>query len=96
MKIDWEIGVNQSDAIEFKETSRFENGRTYHFECNENALKPVLDRLGNYFEVEHEITSRESEVASLKEMFVARRAFSKYLGTSVDVLGGNLKLIKKM
>ncbi|QIG72859.1 DNA polymerase A domain-containing protein [Rhizobium phage RHph_Y65] len=97
MKIDWEIGVNQSDAIEFKETSRFDEGRgrTYHFECNENAMMPVFDRLKNYFDIEYEVTSRETERASLKEMFVARRAFSKYLGTDVTVVGGNLKLVKK-
>lgn len=95
MKIDMEIGVRQSDAIEFKELSRSENTREYHFECERHSLQPVIDRMLYHFDVQHEITEESEDLSSLDEMFQPRRAFSKYQGTNIIKIGGRMTLTKK-
>lgn len=96
MRIDLEIGANQSDAIEFKEIYRSEDGKTRKFEFSgiERAIKPAFDILAKHFKVTYSVNKIKKNIPSMKELFISRRAFSRYLGIEVDIHSGELELTK--
>ena len=90
VKIDWELGVHQDGMMELHEEKRDEKSRTYKFHCNERTVTKIMDLLKTNFKVEYEITKKSSEMESLMELFITKRAFSRYLGTERTDVSGNL------
>lgn len=91
--IDWELGVDQNRTIELKETSRPTNfERHFEFSGTQAAFDAVVARLGTQYKVDYEITKTKSKYNTMMELFITRRAFSKYLGETISSVSGNLKL----
>ena len=98
VKIDWEVGNSQSDTFELKLLNKADDDseRTFEFSCNDRAYEPTLTKLRKFFDLEVVLSKRESKLQPLAEMWVVRRAFSKYLGEYVDAIKGTITLKKKL
>lgn len=91
--IDWELGVDQNRTIELDETSRPSDiERHFKFSGTQQAFDAVMDRLKTKFKVDYEITKTKDKYNTMMELFITRRAFSKYLGETISSVSGNLKL----
>ena len=90
--IDWEIGVHQNFMMKL---SAQDDG-TYKFHCAEETLPQIVERMETFFDVEYEITKREEEYQSLKDLFINKGAFSKYFGTNVAECRGNMSFSEKI
>ena len=71
------------------------NKRSYKFSAEKPTLDVVFARLRSYFDVQYEITKTKTKYSSLEEMFIPKKAFSKYLGTEKTIVSGHVTLSKK-
>lgn len=91
--IDWELGVDQNRTIELSETARHSlTSREFTFSGTQHSFDAVMERLKTKYTVDYEITKTKSKYNTMMELFITRRAFSRYLGETIDSVSGNLKL----
>lgn len=91
--IDWELGVDQNRTIELAETKRESPTiREFTFSGTQYAFDAVIERLRHKYKVDFETTTTKSKYNTMMELFITRRAFSKYLGETVTSVSGNLRL----
>lgn len=91
--IDWELGVDQNRTIELAETKRESSFiREFTFSGTQDAFDAVIERLRPKYKIDFETTKTKSKYNTMMELFITRRAFSKYLGETVTSVSGNLRL----
>jgi hypothetical protein len=90
--IDWEIGIHQNFTMELEKKGE----NTYHFSCPTPTFELIIDRMKTHFDVEYEISKTKDNYSSLTELFLTRRAFSRYLGETVSQYEGTLTLTEKL
>lgn len=87
--IDWEVGIHQNFMMELEKKDE----GYYHFTCPKNTFEDIVERLRKRFTVSYEITGEEDGVESLSDLFLTKRAFSRYLGEKVTSYEGMLKIV---
>lgn len=90
--IDWELGTDLANMIEFKEISRSNKSRLFEFKGRGTNFDDVVQRLSSHYTVKYKVTDHESEYNSMQELFVARRAFSRYVGVNIPTVKGYMRL----
>lgn len=93
--IDMEYGIHQDSMMEMDLIRQTDNSRTYNFKCPLHTLDPIIQRLSIGFEVAHEVGSTSDKYNSLMELFITRRAFSRYLGSKIEIGKGEITLTRK-
>lgn len=89
-KIDMEIGTCLNGMFEMKKISP--TGYVYEIEGAEQFLPDFLNTLKKAFKVSYSEEEKKMKLTSLSELFVARRAFSRYLGVEIPHIKGKLSL----
>jgi hypothetical protein len=90
--IDFEYGIHQDSMMELKELERGEDYRLFEFETSKSTFDKIIPRLEKFFEVEYKTKTSKEQLVSMEELFISKRAFSRYLGTRVTTLVGSIKL----
>ena len=88
--IEVNLGIHQNHMMKIKLDK--ENKNTYNFSCPEKTFSAIISLLKSHFCVEYTIEKEEEERNSLAELFLSKRAFSKYLGETSMTYKGKLFL----
>lgn len=88
--IDYEIGLNQGQMItlsnEIKENSKIQ----YNFKCNKSIFFNTLEVLKKSYNIEYTIEEEKEEYQSLSDLFLPKRAFSRYSGSTQIFISGTI------
>jgi len=96
MKIDFEIGTNQNAMMEVKNPIFNGNDEvTFEFEMCELFYDDLINQFKKYWNVTIDIHKEELKTEPLKNLFVADRGYSRYIGRELKFYEGNIKLVRK-
>lgn len=90
VKIDWELGIHRNQMMKLEKENRVGNAIHYEFACNKNTFYNIVDRVSNFYHIDFNIAEEKTNYQSLEDLFLPKRAFSKYYGTEQTMLYGNI------
>lgn len=88
VNIDYEIGLNQGQMISLSNEIKERNKIQYSFKCEKSIFFNTLDILKKSYDIEYTIEEEKEEYQSLSDLFLPKRAFSRYLGSTQVFISG--------
>lgn len=87
--IDFDIGVTQNDVISLELTDKL---NVFEFSSTKEAFPKVLSHLETEFKVDYEVEKEKAKYEPMSDLFLSKRAFSKYLGMETTKVSGTIEI----